>query len=68
MDYFTDVLAISGPGNIAVLLLFMQGQKGLGFNQKYLNLCSEDERRSYGFGTTRVVINYIISFLGELSL
>ncbi len=30
----------------------MQGQKALGFHQKYLNLCSEDERRSYGFGTT----------------
>ncbi len=24
----------------------------LGFHQKYLNLCSEDERRSYGFRTT----------------
>ncbi len=31
----------------------MQGQKALGFHQKYLNLCSDDERRSYGFGTTR---------------
>ncbi len=30
----------------------MQGQKALIFHQKYLNLCSEDERRSYGFGTT----------------
>jgi len=28
------------------------GWKALGFHQKYLNLCSEDERRSYGFGTT----------------
>ncbi len=27
-------------------------QKALGFHQKYLNLSSEDERRSYGFGTT----------------
>ncbi len=24
----------------------------LRFNQKHLNLCSEDERRSYGFGTS----------------
>ncbi len=30
----------------------MQCQKALGFHQKYLNLCSEDEQRSYGFGTT----------------
>ncbi len=29
-----------------------QVYKALGFHQKYLNLCSEDERRSYGFGTT----------------
>ncbi len=35
-----------------VALLSMEGQKALGFHQKYLNLCSEDERRSYGFGTT----------------
>jgi len=28
------------------------GQKALGFHQKYLNLCSEDEQRSYGFTTT----------------
>ncbi len=31
----------------------MQGQKALGFHQKYLYLFSDDERRSYGFGTTR---------------
>ncbi len=31
--------------NVVVLLLSMQGQKALGFHQKYLNLCSEDERR-----------------------
>ncbi len=31
--------------NVVVLLLSMQGQKSLGFHQKYLNLCSEDERR-----------------------
>ncbi len=43
---------LSGPGNIAVALLFMEGQRALRFYQNYLNLCSEDERRSYGFGTT----------------
>ena len=30
----------------------MEGQKALGLNLKYLKLCSEDERRSYGFGMT----------------
>ncbi len=30
-------------------LLSVEGQRALGFHQKYLNLCSEDERRSYGF-------------------
>ncbi len=33
-------------------LLSMEGQRALGVHQKYLNLCSEDERRSYVFGTT----------------
>ncbi len=37
---------------VVVPLLSMQGQKALGFHQKYLDLCSEDEWRSYGFGTT----------------
>ncbi len=43
---------VSGPGNISVSLLSMQGQKALRFHKKYLNLCSEDEQRFYGFGTT----------------
>ncbi len=43
---------VSGPVTISVALLSMEAQKALGFHQKYLNLCSEDERRSYGFGTT----------------
>ncbi len=38
--------------NVSVALLSMQGQKALEFHQKYLNLCSKDEQRSYGFGTT----------------
>ncbi len=33
-------------------LLSMEGQRALGFHQKYLHLCSEDERRSDGFETT----------------
>ncbi len=48
---------VSGPGKISVVLLSMEGQKALGFNQKYLNLCSEDEQRSCGFGTTRGCVN-----------
>ncbi len=43
---------ISEPGNITNALLSMEGQKALRFHQKYLNLCSEDEQRSSGFGTT----------------
>ncbi len=43
---------VSGPGNITVALLSMEDQRALRMHQKYLNLCSEDERRSYGFGTT----------------
>ncbi len=54
---------------VTVVLLSMEGEKALGFHQKYLNLCSEDERRSYGFGTTwGWVINGIIFSLGELKL
>ncbi len=36
----------------SVALLSMEGQKTLRFHQKYLNLCFEDERRSYGFKKT----------------
>uniref|UniRef100_A0A671LS96 Inter-alpha-trypsin inhibitor heavy chain H3-like n=1 Tax=Sinocyclocheilus anshuiensis TaxID=1608454 RepID=A0A671LS96_9TELE len=35
--------------NLVVPLLSMEGQKALGFHQKYLSLCSEDEQKSYGF-------------------
>ncbi len=38
--------------NMLVVLLSMEGQKALKFHQKYLNLCSEDGLRSYGFGMT----------------
>ncbi len=37
--------------NVSVVLLSMQCQKALRFYQKYFNLCSEDEWRSYEFGT-----------------
>ncbi len=43
----------------------MEGLRALGFHQKYLNLCSEDERRSYGFSTTwGWVINVRIFIFG----
>ncbi len=51
-DYFNNVLTTSLGLNVVVALLLVQGQKALGFHQKYLNLCSEYERRSYRFGTT----------------
>jgi len=39
----------------------MEGQKTLRLNLKYLKLCSEDEQKSYGLGTTwGWVINDII--------
>ncbi len=52
MDYFNDALLYFCALTIVVPLLSMEGQKDLGFHPKYLNLCSEDERRSYVFGTT----------------
>ncbi len=37
---------------VIISLLSMEGQRALRFHQIYLNLSSEDEQRSYGFGTT----------------
>ncbi len=37
---------------VVVPLLSIEGQKALQFHHKYLNLCSEDEVMSYGFGRT----------------
>ncbi len=52
MDYFNDVLAMFLSLDRVRILAVYESQRALGFHQKYLNLCSEDERRSYGFGTT----------------
>ncbi len=41
---------------VKISLLSMEGQRALRFHQKYLNLCSEDEQRSCGFGTTQGLI------------
>jgi len=51
MDYIDDVF-ISFLDKDSTHTLLMEGQKALGLNIKYLKLCSEDERRSYGLGTT----------------
>ncbi len=66
MDYFTDLLAtfldVDGDNYIAVY----GRDRALRMHQKYLNLCSQDERRSYGFGTTwGWVINDIIFIFGS---
>ncbi len=50
MDFFTNVLTTFLGLERSVVLLSMQGQKALVFHQKYLNFCSKDEQRSYGFG------------------
>ncbi len=50
---------------LVVTLQAMQGLRTLRSYQKYLNLCSEDEWRSYGFGTTwEWVINDRIIIFG----
>ncbi len=43
MDYFNNVLTTFLGLERDSCMLFFQDQKALGFNQKYLNLCSEDE-------------------------
>ncbi len=42
----------SGPWSCKDPCCLWEGLRALRFHQKYLNLCSEDERRSHGFGTT----------------
>ncbi len=48
MDYFNNALTTFLGLEHSSELLSMEGQKALGFHQKYLNLYSKDERRSYG--------------------
>ncbi len=50
--YSTSLFFMSASAPIHESTMTQRGQKALGFHQKYLNLSSEDERRSYGFGTT----------------
>ncbi len=66
-DYFNDVLTTSMglKRGSCVAVYGSEGQKALGFHQKYLNLCSKDEKTSYGFGTTWAwVMNYRIKIFG----
>jgi len=35
-----------------LFMLSMEGQRSFNFHQKYLHLCSKDERKPYRFGTT----------------
>ncbi len=53
MNYFTDVLAMFlDLGTLQLCCCLWEGQRALRFHQKHLNLGSENEQRSYGFGTT----------------
>ncbi len=54
--------------NVSVALLSMQGQKALWFYQKYLNLFSEDEQRSYGLEQGWVINDRIFIFGWTTSL
>ncbi len=47
MDYFTDALT-TFLGLVSVVLPSMEDHIALGFHQKYLNLCFEDQPRSHG--------------------
>ncbi len=49
---------------VLVPFLSMEGQRALGFHPKYLNLCSKDEWRSFGFETTwgRVMTIFIFGW------
>ncbi len=65
MDYFNNVLTFLGLERVTGVAVYAGSKKTLGFHHKYLNVCSKDERRSYGFGTTWVwVINDRIFIFG----
>jgi len=57
LDYFNDVFnnfsrLASFNFSRTLWSLVCRSDPALRFHQKYLNLCSEDERGSYGVGTT----------------
>ncbi len=46
--FYRCIYYVSGPGNITVALLSMEGQIALRFHQKYLNLCLTGLERHEG--------------------
>ncbi len=52
MDYFTDLFTTFLNLDRVWTLAVYAGSESSQVPSKYLNLCSEDERRSYGFETT----------------
>ncbi len=65
MDYFNNFLfMLMDLDRVRVLAVNGRLRELSEFIKKYLNLCSEDERRSYGFGTTwgRVITDRILIF------
>ncbi len=52
MDYFTDLLATFLDLDRVRTLAVYGGSESSQIPSKYLNLCSKDEWRSHGFGTT----------------
>ncbi len=52
---------------VVVSVQSTEGQGALRFHQKYLNLCSKDERRSYEFGTTRGWVINVSTIFGWTS-
>ncbi len=54
--------------NVSVAFLSMEGQKALGFHQKYLNLCYEDKQSPLRFETTRGWIINDRSFIFEWTI
>ncbi len=52
MNYFTNVLAVFLCLDHGRRLALYGGSESSQIPSKYLNLCSEDEQKSYGFGTT----------------
>ncbi len=66
MDCFNDLLAMFlSLDHARILAVYGRVRELSEINTKYLNLCSEGDRRSYSFGTTwGGVINDIFSFYG----
>ncbi len=51
MDYLTNVLSMFLDLDLVRILAVYGGSESSQDAFKYLNLCSEDNRRFYGFGT-----------------